>query len=680
MRPRIRLTPWIFTKEILTTVLCVWGSLALVGQFGSASPLWAPFSQTFTSLVLFWPRRHERPHWAFPLMAFAQFTTLYVVYVGWGIGHGRSAIMSLANLAVALALVFAWRRINSGDDWLPGRAVDSVFFVGLLCLVGPALIALGGVSGLPAEDGWRGLLLWDARITVSNLVGQPATLVLFVPGREFVLRQRRSKGPWVGLCLSLPCLFLPFFVADYPLAWLIFIPAAWSGLTFTPRIVAIVSLLTAVAAIAGSILGVWGLDSGGGWLPSTVVLHTALGAAIGLAWLIVFQREDIAARTAALDLRRRGAAAQNRLLEGVFTTMNDGVLLADAQGQIRLANPAVRTLLGPDLPPDLSPAAWAARYAFVDPHGSGPLSPADLAQALTTDRATSTTLVVRAPGRRGKAGPILTLTNQPVVFRGSDHRFILVRDTTGAEERQAQLKAFAGAVAHDLKNPLAGLALWVESAQLSLASEDVGEGRSALRSAEAAADALRALIDDYLAHAVTRHGAIRPVVIAPGRVAAEIATAYPGLRLHIDSDRLVSVDPSLLRQLVRNLLDNAAKYARPGTVPTVHLSARTAKPGWVEVSLADRGVGLAPGDERRIFSSYTRGDGAADRRHGIGLGLALCEAIVARHGGSIRAEGNDWGGTTFHCLLPSGSLSVDEDADAGRTREEPVAAGSTAGR
>ena len=49
-----------------------------------------------------------------------------------------------------------------------------------------------------------------------------------------------------------------------------------------------------MAAIAGSILGVWGLDSGGGWLPSTVVLHTALGAAIGLAWLIVFQREDIA--------------------------------------------------------------------------------------------------------------------------------------------------------------------------------------------------------------------------------------------------------------------------------------------------------------------------------------------------------------------------------------------------
>lgn len=290
-----------------------------------------------------------------------------------------------------------------------------------------------------------------------------------------------------------------------------------------------------------------------------------------------------------------------------------------------------------------------------------------------------------------------------MIFRGAAHRLVLLRDSTGAKERQQQLEAFAGAVAHDLKNPLAGLALWIESAQLSLREGELDESLAELAQAQAAAGALRALIDDYLAHAVSRHGALRPVVTAPAAVLAEAAAPYPQLTLEMAADEAVLAGPTLLRQLFRNVLDNAVKYARPDTTPWVQVTAvPAADPAWVEIRCADRGIGLQPGDEERIFSSYTRGSGESGgssggggragrldgagtdgdggvrgggdgkRRRGIGLGLALCKSVVERHGGTIRAEGNAWGGTTFRFTLPSAGLSALSMSAKGDGRVAPA--------
>jgi two-component system sensor histidine kinase KdpD len=96
-----------------------------------------------------------------------------------------------------------------------------------------------------------------------------------------------------------------------------------------------------------------------------------------------------------------------------------------------------------------------------------------------------------------------------------------------------------------------------------------------------------------------------------------------------------------------NLLDNALKYTPPD-VP-IRIIA-TAIDRAVTVEVADRGPGLPPGEESRVFEKFYRGSSTADR--GAGLGLAICQGIVRAHGGRIWAQNLPEGGVAFLFTLP----------------------------
>jgi two-component system sensor histidine kinase KdpD len=109
---------------------------------------------------------------------------------------------------------------------------------------------------------------------------------------------------------------------------------------------------------------------------------------------------------------------------------------------------------------------------------------------------------------------------------------------------------------------------------------------------------------------------------------------------------LVPFDALLIEQVLMNLLDNAIKYT-PKETP-LDLSAMLKEDNLL-VELADRGPGIPRGEEKRIFDKFVRGSKA---RGGIGLGLAICHAIITAHGGDIWAENRDGGGTVFRFTLP----------------------------
>jgi two-component system sensor histidine kinase KdpD len=111
---------------------------------------------------------------------------------------------------------------------------------------------------------------------------------------------------------------------------------------------------------------------------------------------------------------------------------------------------------------------------------------------------------------------------------------------------------------------------------------------------------------------------------------------------------LVPLDAVLMEQVFVNLLENVAKYTPPGT-PT-EITARSIA-GAVEVTVADRGPGLPPGEESRIFEKFYRGSDAEPGK-GVGLGLTICRGIVTAHGGRIWAEPRPGGGTQIHLTLP----------------------------
>jgi len=112
---------------------------------------------------------------------------------------------------------------------------------------------------------------------------------------------------------------------------------------------------------------------------------------------------------------------------------------------------------------------------------------------------------------------------------------------------------------------------------------------------------------------------------------------------------LVPCDPILLEQALINLLENAVKY---GADP-IEISAAS-YPEEVMIEIADRGAGIPPGEEERIFEKFHRAahEGSPG---GVGLGLAICRAIAVAHGGRIRASNRDGGGAVFRLFLPVGS-------------------------
>jgi two-component system sensor histidine kinase KdpD len=111
---------------------------------------------------------------------------------------------------------------------------------------------------------------------------------------------------------------------------------------------------------------------------------------------------------------------------------------------------------------------------------------------------------------------------------------------------------------------------------------------------------------------------------------------------------LVPLDEVLIEQALINLLENAAKYTPAGT--PIEISAE-ALDGMVRVDVADRGPGLEPGEESRIFDKFYRAPSGA-ATSGVGLGLTICRGIITAHGGRIWAENRPGGGAVFRFTLP----------------------------
>jgi signal transduction histidine kinase len=108
-------------------------------------------------------------------------------------------------------------------------------------------------------------------------------------------------------------------------------------------------------------------------------------------------------------------------------------------------------------------------------------------------------------------------------------------------------------------------------------------------------------------------------------------------------------DPTLLRQLLQNLVGNAVKYRHPDRAGEVEVCARRDGSEWL-VSVRDNGIGI-PDDQRgRVFEMFARVQPGS--RLGHGVGLSTCERIVTRHGGRIWIDTAPGGGTTVFFTLP----------------------------
>ena len=234
-----------------------------------------------------------------------------------------------------------------------------------------------------------------------------------------------------------------------------------------------------------------------------------------------------------------------------------------------------------------------------------------------------------------------------------DGVIVFLTDVTDRRRMEAELRSFADVVAHDLREPITGMAHLVT---LLERRSDEPPPEDVLRLLRASTERARELIDGVLTYA--RAGELRRERVALQRVVAEVTE---DLRSVLDAARAtlevgvlpeVDGDPRQLRRLLQNLVGNAVKF-RGDAPPRVEISALADTEEWV-VTVRDNGIGVDPEHAGRIFGMFARADGAAE---GTGIGLAVCRRVVEAHGGRIWVEPAEGGGSAFRFTLPRTSVA-----------------------
>jgi signal transduction histidine kinase len=248
---------------------------------------------------------------------------------------------------------------------------------------------------------------------------------------------------------------------------------------------------------------------------------------------------------------------------------------------------------------------------------------------------------------------------------------LVLHDVTKIRAQRRELENFAGVVAHDLKAPLTGVASWAEILEEQLDEAGIPDHHplfASVRRISGSADRMSDLISDLLAFTQTQNAELarQPVSLDEmvDQVAHTLRDAHHEEIPVIEHAFLgrVLADPTLVRQLLTNLIGNAVKYVAPGVVPHVVIGTSPLD-DMLEVWVSDNGIGIPDRDLGRVFDSFFRASSTQDYP-GTGLGLAICARTVERHGGRISArKGRGGQGTTMTFTLPLDPSDVRPEAN-----------------
>ncbi|GAB3021509.1 PAS domain S-box protein [Natronobiforma cellulositropha] len=245
------------------------------------------------------------------------------------------------------------------------------------------------------------------------------------------------------------------------------------------------------------------------------------------------------------------------------------------------------------------------------------------------------------------------------VFAG----MLLVQDVTEREENVRKLEAsnerleqFAYAASHDLQEPLRMVSSYLTLIDHRYGDRFDDDGREFLAFAVDGADRMREMIDGLLTYSrIETHGDPFDTVdlhevFDDALEDLQVNVAERDATVTADVLPTVTGDARQLRQLFQNLLHNGIKYVENGS-PRIHVSAEESGHVW-ELSVSDNGIGIDATDAERVFDVFHRLH-STEAYPGAGIGLALCQRIVERHGGEIWVDSTPGDGSTFRFTLPT---------------------------
>lgn len=361
--------------------------------------------------------------------------------------------------------------------------------------------------------------------------------------------------------------------------------------------------------------------------------------------------------------RREAGDAHTR---SIVATMPDGMVVADRRGVILSVNPAAERMFG------WSAAELVGRNVTVLMRDRDAAEhPRYVRRYLDTKerRLIGYGRAMIAERRDGSQFPIEITVGEDWSDRHiftafirdleeqaiAERRVEELRAELAQASRQNAMAALGSTLAHEVNQPIANVANYVESVRHMLAGSaeiDLAVIDAALR--EAAAEALRA--GDIIRHLrdLAARGDVEKSIEDLGILVREAASIALNTALVRGYDLRIAVPPALvlvdrvqIQQVLINLIRNAREAMAEGERRELTVASAPTGDGSVQVSVADSGPGIAPEIADRLFDAFS-----STKADGMGLGLSICRTIVESNGGRIWTEPRPGGGTVFHFTLP----------------------------
>jgi two-component system phosphate regulon sensor histidine kinase PhoR len=343
----------------------------------------------------------------------------------------------------------------------------------------------------------------------------------------------------------------------------------------------------------------------------------------------------MAGRVQALFTER---ARQAQELDGIFSSVQQGIVVLDSDGRIVRSNRGFETLAG-GLPVE-GRTLWE------------------------TVRAPQLTELVQEARRTGERQSAEVALGERIVLgtvqrmEGREELIVVVHDISDIRRLEAVKREFVVNASHELRTPLTSIVGSLEMLEGQLDGEPARWVDAIRRNAERMSAIVR---DMLMLSRLETHGVERVVErVDLGRLLADVTgmlqhrAEAQGIRLSLELDgRLppITGDAFLVEQMLVNLIDNALKYTERGSVT---VTAGPDDAGDVRIEVADTGIGIPEESLPRIFERFYVVDTSRSRKlGGTGLGLAIVKHIVASHAGAMSVKSVVGQGTRFTITLPS---------------------------
>jgi PAS domain S-box-containing protein len=392
------------------------------------------------------------------------------------------------------------------------------------------------------------------------------------------------------------------------------------------------------------------------------------------------QAEELSRQAEELLRSRLALEAQSLMLRSVLDSMAEGLVAADEQGKFIIWNPAAARILGLGAT-NLPSQEWTVHYGLYleDMTTPFPTDQLPLVRAIRGEASTAQMFVRNPELEEGtwieaSGGPLKdkdgAVRGGVVAFRDISQRRAdeqeirklneeleerVVERTAQLAAANHELEAFTYSVSHDLRAPLRHIGGFSR-----ILIEDFGatmppEAQSHVQRIEDGVHRMGLLVDELLNLArVGRHA----LNLQPTRLNSVIAEVVSLLQPEVAGRSVdwkianlppAECDPILIKQVFQNLLANALKFTRPRERSVIQISHRQ-EDGEVVVAIRDNGVGFNMKYQDKLFGVFQRLHRAEDFE-GTGIGLALVQRIVNKHGGRVWAEAELDKGATFYFTL-----------------------------